>query len=188
MNERRALGSIPIFSVVLFLIAAIAQPGSAQQNRGNEIYKSGLANLAEGKYEEALDTFLRLKNSRYGKTTPSEYQVQIGLARAHLGLKKFGEAWSDLELAREQNNKSSEVYLYRGLYYFQQEKYREANKELDAAIGLNKHESYAYYYAGLSHYHLGEPARAVEDLKVFVGLMPDAPETDEATALIKKLC
>jgi tetratricopeptide (TPR) repeat protein len=187
MNERRSLGSIPIL-IVFLLIVAIAQPGSAQQNSGNEIYKSGLASLAKGKYKEALDTFLQLKNNRYGKATPSEYQVQIGLARAHLGLKKYSEAWNDLELARAQNSKSSEVFLYRGVYYFQQEKYREANKELDVAIGLNKHEAYAYYYAGFSHYHLGEPSRAVEDLKVFIELMPNAPETEEATALVKKLC
>jgi tetratricopeptide (TPR) repeat protein len=188
MNKRGAYGKILVLSIVFSLFAVIPPQVLAQAGKGIEPYNLGLYNLSQEKYKDALDEFMKVKNSGTGKTTPSEYQIQIALARAQLGLKHYDEAWKNIESARAANANSSEVYLYRGVFYFQQEKYREARNELDKAISLNKKEAYAYYYEGLAHYHLGEPAKAVEDLKTFVGLEPDAPEAEKATILIKQLC
>jgi tetratricopeptide (TPR) repeat protein len=188
MNTRRAFGHILVFAIVFSLVAAIPQLVLAQTSKGIELYNQGLSYLSQEKYKDALDAFLKIKNGPAEKTNPNECQIQIALARARLGLKQYDEAWKNLEAARRENAGSSEVYLYRGVFYFQQEKYREARSELDKAISLNKNEAYAYYYEGLAHYHLGEAANAVEDLKTFVGLEPDAPEVEKATLLIKQLC
>ncbi len=188
MNKRGAGGLILVFSIVFSLFAAIPQLVLAQAGKGIELYNLGLSNLSQEKFKDALDAFLQSKNSRTGKANPSDGQIQIALARARLGLKQYDEAWKNLEAARLENSNSSEVFLYRGVFYFQQEKYREARNELDKAISLNKKEAYAYYYEGLAHYHLGEAANAVEDLKTFVSLDPDAPEVEKATILIKQLC
>ena len=188
MNKRGAGGLILVLSIAFSLFAVIPYQVLAQTNKDTDLYNLGLSNLSQAKYQDALDTFLKFKSSRAGKANPSEYQIQIAFARAQLGLKHYDEAWKNLESARVINANSSEVYLYRGVFYFQQEKYREARNELDKAISLNKKEAYAYYYEGLAHYHLGEAANAVEDLKTFVSLEPDAPEVEKATLLIKQLC
>jgi len=187
MNKRGAVGLILVFSIVFSLVAAIPQTVLAQTAKGSiELYNLGLSNLSQEKYKEALNAFLQVKAG--SKTNPREFQIQLALARARIGLKQYDEAWKNLETARLENSNSSEVYLYRGVFYFQQEKYREARNELDKAISLNKKEAYAYYYEGFAHYHLGEAAKAVEDLKTFVSLEPDAPEVEKVTILIKQLC
>jgi tetratricopeptide (TPR) repeat protein len=188
MDKRRKFARILVLSTLFSLCAVIPQLVLAQTSKGSELYNQGISYLSQEKYKDALDTFLKIKDSLTAKTIPNECQLQIALARARLGLKQYGEAWKNLESAKTVNANSSEVFLYRGVYYFQQEKYREARNELDKAISLNKKEAYAYYYEGLAHYHLGEASRAVEDLKTFVGLEPDAPEVEKATLLIKQLC
>jgi len=188
MENRKHFSRILAPTIFLSFLIAIPMLGHAQESKNIESYNLGLSNLSQEKYKDALDAFLKVKNNRTMKGNPTEYQLQMALARSYLGLKQYGEAWKNLEAALKENSGSSEVYLFRGIYYFEQEKFRDAKVELDKAISLNKDEAYAYYYEGMAHYHLGEPAEAVEDLKTFVGLKPDAPEADKAAALIKKLC
>jgi tetratricopeptide (TPR) repeat protein len=188
MKKLRSWERMLVLSIVVSLFALVPQLALAGTSTGLELYNLGLSNLSQEKYQDALDAFLKIKGSPAGKAIPSEYQVQIALGRARLGLNQYDEAWKNLESARALKANSSEVYLYRGVFYFQQEKYLEARNELDKAISLNKKEAYAYYYEGLAHYHLGEASKAAEDLKTFVGLEPDAPEVEKATILIKQLC
>ena len=188
MNKRGAWACILTLSITFSLFAVIPPQIFAQTSKNFELYNLGLSYLSQEKYQDALDAFLKAKSNRAEKANPSEFQIQIALAQARLGLKRYDEAWKNLESSRALNANSSEVYLYRGIYYFQQEKYREAKNELDRAISLNNKEAYAYYYQGLTHYHLGEAAKAVEDLKTFLSLEPDAPEAHKADILIKQLC
>jgi len=154
----------------------------------------GLSLLLQGKNGEALDVFLKVKSSqdKADQSTrpaiPSELQIQLALARARLGLKQYAEAWKNLESARIEDGKSSDVYVYRGAYYVQQEKYQEALKELQKAISLDKKNPYAYYYQGLAYFHSGEAQKAVDALKMFISLAPDAPEAGEAKQIVAKLC
>ena len=110
------------------------------------------------------------------------------MARARLGLKQYDEAWKNLESARIENGKSSDVYVYRGVYYYQQEKLPEAIKELEKAISLDKKNPYAYYYEGLSYYKMSVPDKAVSALKMFLQLYPNAPEAAKAKEIVDKLC
>jgi tetratricopeptide (TPR) repeat protein len=157
-------------------------------------YYLGLSLLLQEKYSEALDSFLKVQQglARADQitrpTVPNGYQIEIALARARLGLKQYPEAWKDLESARMENGKDSEVYVYRGVYYLQQEKIKEAIKELDKAISLNGKAAYAYYYAGLAYYRAGNAERTVELLKTFLSLAPYAPEAPKAKELVDKLC
>ena len=154
----------------------------------------GLSLLLQEKNGDALDVFLKVKTSqdRADRWTrpaiPSEFQIQLALARARLGLKQYAEAWKNLESARIADGKASEVYVYRGAFYLQQNKNPEALKELQKAIGLDKKNPYAYYYQGLVYYHTGEGPKAVDALKMFLSLSPDAPEAGEAKQIIAKLC
>ena len=154
----------------------------------------GLSLLLQGKNSDALDVFFKVKSSqdRADQWTrpaiPSELQIQLALARARLGLKQYAEAWKNLESARIEDGKSSDVYVYRGVYYLQQEKNPEAIKELQKAISLDKKNPYAYYYQGLAYYHSSEAQKAIDALKMFLSLAPDAPEAREAQQILNKLC
>ncbi len=154
----------------------------------------GLAVLLQGNPVEALDIFQKVKKSqerasqRSRSYVPNEHQIHLALARARLGVKQYDEAWKDLEYARIENPESSDVYVYRGVFYYQQEKYGQAVKELEKAIKLDEKNPYAYYYAGLAYYKSGNGEKAINDLKMFLELAPDAPEAPNAEKIIDSLC
>lgn len=157
-------------------------------------YYLGLSILLQDKCSEALDIFLKAKKSQdradqwTRPAVPDEYQINLAMARARLGLKQYDEAWKNLESARIENGKSSDVYVYRGVYYYQQEKLPEAIKELEKAISLDKNNPYAYYYEGLTYYKMSVPDKAVGALKMFLQLYPNAPEAAKAKEIVVKLC
>jgi tetratricopeptide (TPR) repeat protein len=157
-------------------------------------YFLGLSVLMQEKYTEALDIFLKVKHSQETVSqwdrppVPDEYQIQLALARARLGLKQYEEAWKNLESARIENGKSSDVYVYRGAFYVLQEKNKEAIRELEKAIKLDEKNGHAYYYLGLAYFHSGQPQKAVTALKMFLQLEPQAPEAVKAKLIVDQLC
>jgi cytochrome c-type biogenesis protein CcmH/NrfG len=150
-------------------------------------YYLGLSLLPQENYNEALDLFVKVKRSQR-PPVPNEYEIQLALARARIGLKQYDEAWKNLENAGMEDAQSSDVYVYRGVYYLQQEKHAEAIKELEKAIKLDSKNPYAYYYAGLAYFGSGNGQKAVDDLKMFLQLFPSAPESGKAKEIIEKLC
>jgi tetratricopeptide (TPR) repeat protein len=157
-------------------------------------YYLGLAVLMQDKHDEALAILLKVRED-HGKAdpksrpaVPDEYQIQIALARAHLELKQNAEAWKNLEAAKKLHADSAEVYVYRGLYYLNQEEKQKAIKELEKAMNLDENNAYAHYYAGHAYLRSGNPAKAVEMFKSFIQLAPQAPEIEKAKALVAALC
>lgn len=157
-------------------------------------YYLGLSVLLQNKPQEALEIFLKLENTQAGanklakSAVPSEYQIQIALARARLALKQYEEAWENLEAAGKGHSNSSEVCMYRGVYYLRKEMNSEAVAELEKAIALDAKNAYAYFYAGIAHDREGHAERAVQVLKIFLELVPDAPEANLAKSIIDRLC
>lgn len=156
-------------------------------------YYLGLSLLLQQKHGEALDLLLkakeaRVKGGRGPADTPGECQIEIALARAHLGLQQYREAWKNLEAAGKLDSRNADVYVYRGVYYHQQGKEKDAIKELEKAIRLDDHNVYAHYYAGHVYLRLGNPARAVDMFRTFLTLAPNAPEAPKAKVLIDALC
>jgi len=157
-------------------------------------YYLGLALLFQDKHDEALDVLLKVKQSqdradrKSRPVVPNEYQINLALARTHLELQQSEAAWKNLESARAENSNSSDVYVYRGFYYLQQDKFPEALKELEKAISLDEKNPYAYYYQGLVYYKTSVPDKAVDALKMFLQLDPDAPEAAKAKEIVAKLC
>jgi tetratricopeptide (TPR) repeat protein len=216
MHKSRIFCIVKVLSVAFLFMAVMPGQIFAQTEKGIELYHSwqyqeaekvlrdalqtdpqdvrasfylGLSILLEQKYSEALDIFLKLDDERRTQTTvPDTCQLQIALARAHLGLKEYPEAWKNLEAAKKDNAYSPDVYVYRGVYYLQQDKAKKAIKELEMALSLDEENAYAHYYAGHAHLRSGNPAKAVDMFKVFVQLAPQAPEAAKANALIAALC
>ncbi len=201
-------------------MAVIPQQIAAQTEKGIELYNSGEYQEAEGvfrealkadskdtaahyylglslleqkKNSEALDIFLKVKQSQDSADqwarppVPNEYQIQLALGRARLVLEQYDEAWKNIESARIENGASSEVFMYRGVYYLQQKKHEEAVKDLEKAISLDENNAYAYYYAGLAYYAMGNGKKAAEDLDTFIKMAPNAPEIDKAKE-VRNLC
>ena len=198
MNRYRAVYSTLALLAVMSLIAAVPQQTFAQTEKGNpktiaERYNLGLSMLEQKKNSEALDLFLEVKQSldkadRAARpAVPSEYQIQLALGRAHLGLKQYDAAWKNIESARKENGTSSEVYMYRGVCYLEQGKHEEAAKDLEKAISLDANNAYAYYYSGLAYYRMGNGKKAAEDLGTFIKMAPNAPEVEKAEE-IRNLC
>jgi tetratricopeptide (TPR) repeat protein len=220
MNTRRACRRILVLSVVFALIAVIPQPISAQAKKGVGLYGAGqyqeaeaafrdalknnpsdapnryylgLSILLQDRFGEALDIFLKVKQSQdradpgTRPAVPDEYQISLATARACLGLRQYDDAWKNLEQARIENP-SSDVYVYRGVYYLQQEKLTEAITELEKAISLDAKNAYAYYHAGLAYYKSSQAEKAVSALKMFLQLYPNAPEAAKAKEIVTKLC
>ncbi len=163
------------------------------KNTAANYYYLGLSLVEQKKNSEALDIFLLVNKIQDSldqgarPPVPSKYQIQLAMGRARLGLEQYAEAWTNLESARKENESASDVYVYRGVYYYQQKKNAEAIKELEKAISLDRNNAYAYYYSGLANYELGNGKKAAEDLKTFINMAPNAPEYDKAREVIK-LC
>ena len=157
-------------------------------------YYLGLSVLMQEKYNDAIDIFVKVKRSqdRADKKTrpavPSEYQIQLAMARARLGLRQYDEAWKNLESARIEDGTASDVYVYRGASYVLQGKNKEAIKELEKAIKLDEKNPYTYYYQGLAYYQSGQADKAVTALKMFLQLNPSAPEASKAKKIVTELC
>jgi tetratricopeptide (TPR) repeat protein len=154
----------------------------------------GLSILLQEKYSEALEIFQKVEDDQ-GKVKlqkasniPDEYQIQIALARAHLGLKQNAEAWKILESAEKAHPGFPDVHVYQGAYYIQVNDPKKAIKELEKAMQLDAKNIYAHYYAGHAYLRLGNPARAVDMFKIFIELAPNAPEAPKAKSLIFALC
>jgi tetratricopeptide (TPR) repeat protein len=156
-------------------------------------YYLGLSLLEQKKSSEALGIFLKVKKSQDSAapgaraSVPNEYQIQLAMGRAHLALEQYDEAWNNIESARIEDGDSSEVFMYRGVYYLQQKKHEEAVKDLEKAISLDANNAYAYYYSGLAYYAMGNGKKAAEDLGTFIKLAPNAPEIEEAKE-VRNLC
>lgn len=169
--------------------AAKADPGDIAAG-----YYLGLAVLLQDKHDEALKILLKAKETfdKSGQQArsgaPDEFQILIALARAHLELKQFPDAWKRLEAAEKIHKDAADVHVYKGFYYLQQENPKQALKELDKAMNLDARNAYAYYYAGHANLRQGQPAKAVELFKEFLQLAPLAPEAVKAKALIDALC
>jgi tetratricopeptide (TPR) repeat protein len=156
-------------------------------------YYLGLSVLLQKRQNEALALFLKVKMNRDKmgqKVRPavSEYQIQLALARTNIEMKHFDEALRNLDAAGKEDPKAADVFVYRGVYYLDQEKHKEALKELDKAISLDAKNAYAYYYRGMAYFHSGQGAEAGADLKKFLELAPNAPDAGEAKRLVTILC
>ena len=157
-------------------------------------YYLGLSLIYQGNFSEAL---VELKTAKSGQekasqrsrpAVPNAYQIDLALAQAHIGLGQFDEAWSELESARIENPESSDVYLYRGVYYYKQKDYEKAIEALEKSVSLDSKKAYAYYYLGMAYSETEKPDKMVEVFKIFLQLAPDAPEAPDVEKRVAAAC
>ena len=156
-------------------------------------YYLGLCLLYQGNFEEALKELRTAKSEQetagQSRTAvPSVYQTDIALAQAYIGLGQLDKAWPRLESAKAENPDSSDVFLYRGVFFYTQEDYTEAIKSLEKSISLDSKKAYAYYYVGMAYSKIDKPDKMVEAFKIFLQLAPDAPEAPDVEKRVAAAC
>lgn len=157
-------------------------------------YYLGIALLQQSKYTEALKELKKVKseqeweNKESRPAIPDQYQIDLALAQAHLGLHQLDEAWDELEAARIEQPDSSDVYLYRGVYYYHKKEFDHAVEDLEKALKLDNKNAYGYYYLGMIYSDKGQPDKMVEVFKMFLQLAPDAPEAPEVKKKVDAAC
>jgi len=166
----------------------------ADQENNSVRYYLGMALLNQGKYAEALKK-LEAAGSEQERasqwsppTIPSVYQVDLALAQAYLGLQRYEDAWPKLQSARIENPDSSDVFLYRGVYYYMQKEYESAVEDLEKAIKLDSQNSYAYYYVGMAYFEMSQLGEMVEVFKIFLQIAPNAPEAPDVKRMVNEMC
>ncbi len=157
-------------------------------------YYLGLSLLMQEKYSESLGIFKNLKAGIDNKTVmvneeiPARSQVEIGLVRSYLGLKKYPEALESLKAAEKAKAGPVDIYTFKGAYYLEVNDNNRANEELEKALELKSQNPYTYYYAGIAKIRLGHPQMAVKLFETFLSMAPYTPEAKHAKFLIDTLC
>ena len=148
-------------------------------------YYLGLSLMYQGNFAESLKELKTAKSEQEKASqssrpaVPSVYQIDLALAQAHLGLDQLEEAWPKLESAKKEDPDSSDVFLYRGIYYYKQKDYAKAIESLDKTISLDSKKAYAYYYIGMAYTEIQDVQKMLDAFKIFLELAPDAPEAPD---------
>lgn len=148
-------------------------------------YYLGLSLMYQGNFAESLKELKTAKSEKdkasqsSHEAVPNVYQLDLALAQAHIGLDQYEEAWPALESARNEDPESSDVFLYRGIYYYKQKDFKKAVDALEKAINLDSEKAYAYYYIGMAYSETEDIPKMLEAFKMFLQLAPDAPEAPD---------
>ena len=157
-------------------------------------YYLGLSLMYQGNFAESLKELKSAKSEQEKagqesrSAVPSAYQLDLALAQSHLGLDQFDEAWPALESAGIEDPGSSDVFLYRGIFFYKQKDYAKAIDALDKAISLDSGKAYAYYYIGMAYYETQDVEKMLEAFEIFLELAPTAPEAPDVKQRYDALC
>jgi tetratricopeptide (TPR) repeat protein len=111
----------------------------------------------------------------------AEAAYHLGVAQQRL--KQYDEAVSTLQGARAP---SPALIPYQiGVTRAFQGNWSAAAEQLDRAIGMDSGLAYAYYYRGLAQEKLGRKDLLVSDMERFLALAPNAPEAEQAKAILR---
>ncbi len=111
----------------------------------------------------------------------AESAYYLGVAQQRL--KQYDEAVSTLQGARAP---APALIPYQiGVTRAFQKDWEAAVAQLSSAIGMDSGLAYAYYYRGLAQYELKRKDLLVSDMERFLALAPNAPEAEQAKAVLR---
>ncbi len=157
-------------------------------------YYLGLSLMMQEKYQDALDILYKIKASAENSTkkmksaSVEKGQIEIAMARANLGLKKFAEALESINAAEREKADPVDIHTFKGAYFLETGRVDDAVGELEQAMELGSMNPYTYYYAGIGYLRQGKPDKSVKLLEAFLKMLPFAPEAVNAKILIDTLC
>ncbi len=162
--------------------SALKQFLKQEPENAQAAYYLGLTLLEENKFNEAEQAFLRTHEG-----TPSRDKIQIGLARAYMGLEQLEKAQMSLDEAEKVNPDNAKVFYYRGILAAHRKDYKASAESLEKSLGLEPDNAYAHYYAGLAYNILKRPDKMVEHFQAFLKLAPEAPEAEKVRTVLRSV-
>lgn len=110
-----------------------------------ELFKIGVYNTQQGKYEQALENFTQAI-----KLEPDFAAVYSNRCLVHIQLQDYEKAIQDCSQTLELNPNNSAAYLNRGLAYYRIANHQSAIPDYTKVIELQPDDVRAYYNRGLS--------------------------------------
>lgn len=159
---------IPINEVVAVIDSGLYEKQTIQALK--YLY-SGIDNLKEAKYTDAVDNF-----TKYIAIVPPESKAYNYRGRAYLNRKDIKKALNDFQQALKIDKEYIPAICNRGECQFLLEEYEEAIKDFTYVIKKQPDYYYAYYSRGLTYAKMDEHKKAIADYNVFLGNDPsDVP-------------
>jgi len=137
----------------------------------------GLSLVRQGKSSEAIEVLEGAKESAA--------DVQLALAAAYAGQKRYDDAERTIAAAAEAKSDHDELPFYRGMLKVLKKQYRESVPDLEAAIQKDPENAYAYYYAGLAYSNTKRPDKMMSAFNNFLKLEPNAPESAKVRSFMR---
>ncbi len=182
----------------------------------DEGFAAGINFFNAGKYQEAIDAFLKvaerfpenvepfynlgvcyLRNgnpeSAVGplekviQLKPETVEAYFALGECYFNLGQSEKALAAFSKATNFDPNNAKAYYNLGIIYYKYDKTDEALGFLEKAIALDPKLSSAYYEAGLANVKKGDYQKAVKYFEDFLKLNPDSSEANQAKAIIEEL-
>lgn len=133
----------------------------------------------DGQMNNAFRKAAELAQSKSG----SESAYYLGIAQQRL--KQYDEAISTFQGARAPE--PALIPYQIGVTQAFKQNWQAALDQLNRAIEMDSGLAYAYYYRGRVQGVMGRKDQQINDLNRFIALAPNAPEADEARALVRSV-
>lgn len=152
--------------IIYFLLTSTAM-GNDPSSDILRLMNVGKAQLENGEYMQASDTFSKVLNLE-----PANSIAMRNLARSYYFGNESDQALEWLERARENGSKPATIAYLTGLIYLQRSDFETALPYLEAAVRLGPHIAAARYQLAKTFKNLKRYSEALEQLRETVRLDP----------------
>ena len=122
----------------------------------------GLIAYHRGNYKKAVENLDKCRGSM--RLSEGDYII---LLKSLFKTGRNDEAYNVLISDGAGVLKESDVYFYRGWYYFSLRKYKDARKQFELALQEGSEEVLVYFYLGKCYMKLGQAEKAREMFEIF---------------------
>lgn len=140
---------------------------SHHRRDADEAFECGIACMASGEYEQAIESFTRTI-----ALTPKDEEAWSQRARAYMKMGKWAEAIEDCTNALQIEPNDIETICQRATAYTWLGKYNEAIDDVEDAVREEPKNSWAWFVRGIADIGLGLQTQAVRNLSKAIRYSP----------------
>lgn len=159
-----------VIFLLLFGVLLIAMPAHLIAETEQEIFESGVIELQNGNFQQAVDLFTEIimDSPDNAKSYKNRGVALMRLSRFDLALKDFNRAVAiDPDLVG--------IYSNLGAAWHYKQEYEKAIENYNKEISIRPDEYITYFNRALSRIELKQYTEALEDLNRTLELKPDLP-------------
>lgn len=166
--------------LVIIIIGGLLAIKPVKNNLSVKNNEKGIVLYGEEKYNEALVLF-----QKSVKLDESFVEGFINLAKTHLALGNYPEAFTQAQKGLVIAPESAELNTICGQSSINKEEYNEALEFFNTAIASDSSLAVAYYYRGIAKANLGDLESSLADYKKAQELDANNPEYYESSVLVR---